>query len=28
VDNDEWDMQGSIKAMTKALHQLLDDIQH
>jgi len=28
VDNDEWDMQGSIKAMTAALHLLLDDIQH
>ena len=28
VDNDEWDMQGSIKSLTKALHQLLDDIQH
>ena len=27
VDNDEWDMQGSVKAMTAALHQLIDHLK-
>lgn len=27
VNNDEWDMQGSIKAMTTALHELIDQLQ-
>ncbi|MFZ6752468.1 hypothetical protein ACO0KY_03745 [Undibacterium sp. Dicai25W] len=27
IDNDEWDMQGSVKALTKALHELIDHLQ-
>ncbi len=26
IQNDEWDMQGSVKAMTAGLHQLIDSL--
>ncbi|MFZ6863524.1 hypothetical protein ACO0K7_12900 [Undibacterium sp. Ji67W] len=27
IDNDEWDMQGSVKALTTGLHELIDHLQ-
>jgi len=27
IENDQWDMEGSVKALTTGLHQLIDHLQ-